>query len=212
MDFLNTKDKILYVAEKLFADNGFTATTVRDIANTADVNVAMISYYFGSKEQLIEQVFRNKMAEYNKYIQFLLDSDTSTYIEKVHNIITHYVEQFFIRESLARIMINVASLPLDNNLHELVLEFRISNFFSFQKIIKQGQAAKEFKEEVDLPLLMLSMTGTLFNNIASRNYYRKLHHFENMPEEQFVVKFKDTLCNFFKTTFERALLNKHESN
>lgn len=212
MEFLNTKDKILYVAEKLFADNGIIETTVRDIANTADVNVAMISYYFGSKEQLIEQVFRNKMAEYNTYIQFLLDSDTSTFIEKVHNIITHYVEQFFIRESLAKVMINIASLPLENNLHQLVIEFRTNNFIAFQKIIKQGQAANEFKEELDLPLLMLSMTGTLFNNIASRNIYRKLHHFENMPDEQFVAKFKETLCNFFKSTFDMALLNKHESN
>ncbi len=47
-------------AEKLFAVNGFDGTSVRDIAQEAGVNVAMISYYFGSKEKLMEAVFEQK--------------------------------------------------------------------------------------------------------------------------------------------------------
>jgi len=45
---------ILLVAERLFADKGFHGTSVRDIAQEADVNIAMISYYFGSKDKLLE--------------------------------------------------------------------------------------------------------------------------------------------------------------
>ena len=41
-------------AEELFAEKGFSGTSVRDIADAADVNVAMISYYFGSKEKMLE--------------------------------------------------------------------------------------------------------------------------------------------------------------
>ena len=43
----STDKKILYSAEKLFADKGFAATSTRDIAKSAGVNVSMISYYFG---------------------------------------------------------------------------------------------------------------------------------------------------------------------
>ncbi len=48
------KEKILEVAEELFAEKGFEGTSVRDIAQKAEVNIAMISYYFGSKEKLLE--------------------------------------------------------------------------------------------------------------------------------------------------------------
>ena len=46
---LNDKQiQILETAEKLFSENGFDGTSVRQIAKAAEVNIAMISYYFGS--------------------------------------------------------------------------------------------------------------------------------------------------------------------
>ncbi|MES1161400.1 MAG: TetR family transcriptional regulator, partial [Bacteroidota bacterium] len=47
------REHILIVAEELFGENGFDGTSVRDIAHKAGVNLAMISYYFGSKEKLL---------------------------------------------------------------------------------------------------------------------------------------------------------------
>ena len=44
-------------AEILFAEKGFNGTSVRDIAEKAHVNLAMISYYFGSKDKLLESLF-----------------------------------------------------------------------------------------------------------------------------------------------------------
>ncbi len=40
--------QIISTAEQLFSKNGFDGTTVRDIAVGAGINIAMISYYFGS--------------------------------------------------------------------------------------------------------------------------------------------------------------------
>ncbi|HNO01068.1 MAG TPA: TetR family transcriptional regulator, partial [Chitinophagaceae bacterium] len=40
-------------AEKLFAEKGYNGTSVRDIAEKAGINLAMVSYYFGSKEKLL---------------------------------------------------------------------------------------------------------------------------------------------------------------
>ena len=52
----STDNKIFLAAEKLFAEKGFAATSTRDIAKNAGVNVSMISYYFGSKEKLFEEI------------------------------------------------------------------------------------------------------------------------------------------------------------
>ncbi len=51
MEYNEKQLQILEVAEKLFAANGFDGTSIRDIASEAEVNIAMISYYFGSKEK-----------------------------------------------------------------------------------------------------------------------------------------------------------------
>jgi AcrR family transcriptional regulator len=61
-----TKNKILDAAEKLFVDNGFSATSLRAIIKEADVNTAAVHYHFGSKEGLIEAVFKRRISELNR--------------------------------------------------------------------------------------------------------------------------------------------------
>lgn len=55
------RERILDAAEERFAQQGFTATPVREIAEMAGVNPAMIHYYFGSKRALLEQVMERIM-------------------------------------------------------------------------------------------------------------------------------------------------------
>ena len=52
----STKEKILIATEHLLAEHGFDAVSLRDITNTAEVNVAAVNYHFGSKEKLFEAV------------------------------------------------------------------------------------------------------------------------------------------------------------
>ena len=55
----STQQKLLTAACEVFAENGFKNTTVRDICNRAEVNVAAINYHFGNKEKLYEAVWEN---------------------------------------------------------------------------------------------------------------------------------------------------------
>jgi len=54
------RQAILDVAEALFAENGIAGTSVRSILATAGANVAAVHYHFGSKEKLLEEVFRRR--------------------------------------------------------------------------------------------------------------------------------------------------------
>lgn len=60
-----TPQRILHGAIQLFADHGFDHVTVRDIAERAQVNHAAISYYFGTKEQLIRHAIATVIAPLN---------------------------------------------------------------------------------------------------------------------------------------------------
>src|SRR3546814_370353 len=59
----STKDRILGAAEELFAQHGFSGTSLRQVTSRADVNIAAVNYHFGSKENLVTEVFRRRMDE-----------------------------------------------------------------------------------------------------------------------------------------------------
>jgi AcrR family transcriptional regulator len=62
----DTRERILDVAESLFAETGFTATSLRTITSRAGVNLAAVNYHFGSKEALVEAVFSRRLAPLNR--------------------------------------------------------------------------------------------------------------------------------------------------
>lgn len=63
LQHFSTKDRILHAAEDLFAQQGFASTSLRQVTSRADVNIAAVNYHFGSKDNLINEVFRRRMDE-----------------------------------------------------------------------------------------------------------------------------------------------------
>ena len=62
----DTKELILDVAERLFADRGFAATSLRDITSEAGVNLAAVNYHFGSKEELLAAIVERRFGPVNQ--------------------------------------------------------------------------------------------------------------------------------------------------
>lgn len=61
----DTRERILDAAELLFMQHGFEATSMRMITGEARVNLASVNYHFGSKEALIQEVFRRRLTWLN---------------------------------------------------------------------------------------------------------------------------------------------------
>ena len=63
----STKERILGAAETLFAQRGFDGASLRQLTSAAGVNLAAVNYHFGSKEKLVEQVFRRRLDTLNSH-------------------------------------------------------------------------------------------------------------------------------------------------
>ena len=74
MSEINTKNKILDTAEKLYAVEGFGATSLRAIIKQAGVNTAAVHYHFGSREGLIEAILRRRAEPINAERLRLIDA------------------------------------------------------------------------------------------------------------------------------------------
>jgi AcrR family transcriptional regulator len=73
MSVVDTKQRILDVAEQLFAEHGFAGTSLRHIIADAGVNLAAVHYHFRSKESLLEAVIVRRTAPLNEERLALLD-------------------------------------------------------------------------------------------------------------------------------------------
>lgn len=69
----DTKDRILDAAERLFAEQGFAATSLRQITAEAQVNLAAVNYHFKSKEALLAAVIDRTLAPINQRRLEVLD-------------------------------------------------------------------------------------------------------------------------------------------
>jgi len=85
--------QILHKAEELFASRGFDGATVRDIAEAAGVNLAMISYYFGSKEKMMEALFSERMTAMKIKVETLIKNQALAPFQKVEILIDEYVNK-----------------------------------------------------------------------------------------------------------------------
>lgn len=89
----DAKTRILLAAKKLFAEQGFDATTVRQICVEADVNVAMVSYHFGGKENMFYAIFEhffpsNALAEHAETLNKPIDG-----LKLIISEVIRYIEQ-----------------------------------------------------------------------------------------------------------------------
>ena len=62
----HTRTAILTAAERLYADRGFADVTLRDIVAAAGVNLAAVNYHFGSKDELIAELFVTRSLATNR--------------------------------------------------------------------------------------------------------------------------------------------------
>jgi AcrR family transcriptional regulator len=72
-----TRARVFLAAERLFALNGFSVVSVRDITAEAGVNLAAVNYHFGSKDGLLFEIFRHRSAELNRMRARLLHEATT---------------------------------------------------------------------------------------------------------------------------------------
>lgn len=73
----DTVNRILDAAEVLFAERGFTETSLRTITSTAGVNLAAVNYHFGSKKELIQAVFERFLTPFTEHLDRELARRTS---------------------------------------------------------------------------------------------------------------------------------------
>lgn len=170
---MDKREIIISTAMKLFAQKGFEGTSVREIAAGADVNPAMISYYFGSKEKLFENLVEYKAGFLKGVFGELVNNSSLSQIEKVYVVIDSYVERMFHSPQFHHLLHRELSLDRRPQMKNAISEILIRNFISVKTIIQQGIDSGEFNA-VDAELTIASIIGTINHLLLSETMCRKI--------------------------------------
>jgi AcrR family transcriptional regulator len=92
LDSLSTQEKIKEAARKVFLRKGFSATRTRDIAEEAGINLALLNYYFRSKQKLFDEVMKEKIQTLLKTIIPVLQDSSTSLDEKIREIVSNYIK------------------------------------------------------------------------------------------------------------------------
>ena len=181
------KTEFLLTAEELFAEKGFDGTSVRDIAQHAGVNLAMISYYFGSKEKLLEALIEYRYGYTFDTLEELNKDQSLNPWDKIDRLVDFYVEKIISNNKFHNI-ISVHSGQLSSpEIRELITKMKLRNLEQIRKIIQDGQKKKFFRK-VDIEFTMGSVMGTISQLTLLKNFYCSLLNIDKTDEEVYRKK------------------------
>jgi len=197
--------QIMEAAEELFAEKGFDGTSVRDVAKEAGVNLAMISYYFGSKEKLMESLFKYRGESIKLQLESMIENRELSSLEKVYALIDNHIERIMKQQCFHKIMAREQMVDLKGKTTQLIHELKRTNQELVKKLIQEGQRKGEFKKNIDIPLMMATLIGTTSHLVTTQHYYKKLNNLESLSDEEFKKHIKKKLSNHLKSLFKAIL-------
>ena len=167
----DTKESILKSAEKLFARKGFESTTVREIARDSGVNVAMIYYYFKTKDGLYQEIIEGS---FDKLFCLLKDGvdHRKGPEEKVYDIIKVYINFFYHHKDIHRIFLR-ETVTQSRHVEVIVKKYISKNFNLIHSVIKEGVKEGIFRVQ-DTVLSTFSLIGMILYYFTYEPVYTRL--------------------------------------
>ena len=140
----STEEKIKNAARLVFHKKGYAATRTRDIADEAEINLALLNYYFRSKEKLFDIIMMESLQGFRQNVEDILNNEKTSLEKKIEILASSYID----------LLINEPDIPLfilselRNNPQALIAKMNPKNALlnscflkQFQQAVKQGKIA-----------------------------------------------------------------------
>ena len=150
----DTASKIKEAASRLFQEKGFGRTTTRDIATEAGVNLALVNYYFRSKDELFKTIMLETIEGFVGQLHVLMNDDHS-FEQKVELVVGNYISLLKQRPDLPLFMLS----EVRNHPDELVERLGLRKLMLQAKFFEElAQRCPEGILPIHLFANLLSMT------------------------------------------------------
>lgn len=202
MNFNSKQITIIEIAEKMFAEYGYDGASIRAIAKEANVNIAMISYYFGSKEKLLEALFEYKTAHFAMQLETIVSKNID-YFDKIDEMVEIIIKRVHKNRRIFKIIHFEYSNDNRQINFENYIDTKKKNYELFENFIRQGQQAGVFSKNVNCHLIIPTILGSYFNIYFNKRFYQELYDIRTVNAfDNFI---HTTLLNHVKQTIKGLL-------
>ena len=173
----STEEKIKEAARTVFTRKGFAATRTRDIAEEAGLNLALLNYYFRSKEKLFEMIMMEKMHVFFGFIRPIIYDDSTSLELKIEGIVSQYIDMLQDNPDIPFFIVGEAR----NNPAIVANAMPRKDFLKNSVFIKQ---LKEKNPEQDPYQFLLSMLGMIIFPFLMKPVFQKITDTEDPKFKQ----------------------------
>jgi len=209
-DKIDKKDHILDVAEKVFSDQGYDGASTRSISGEAGVNMAMLNYYFGSKEGLFLAVFNRKINSFKDLLQDLGNDEHLSSWGKVETYVDMYAERVVNNNCFQKMLYQEMSMNKRTELSESLTRILMENVNEFHKILKEGVDNGEFNEDVDFEMVTATLYGTKNFIINAPQLTSMMLGYDILDESNLEEKFKPRIKAYQKKLLRAYLVKEND--
>jgi AcrR family transcriptional regulator len=133
-----TEEKIKASAKEIFMKKGFSATKTRDIADLAGINLALVNYYFRSKENLYQLIMMETMQDFFSQMRSFVFQEDSSLEEKLNYMAEAYIELLLRQPDMPLFLLNeMQSNPVE-----------LANKLGPRAIIKESVLFRQLGEQL----------------------------------------------------------------
>lgn len=204
----NSKEAIVDAAISLFNSNGFSGTSIRDIADRARVNTATIAYYFENKHGLLEYCFTSYFEDYIRNMEEVytsLDKGAMSCLKRL----TASLLRFQCKNSLLASVVYREMSVNSQIVREIMSTYALKEKYYFQRIFEKGFEWNEFQPQ-SIPYLIIQLKGLLMMPYMNSHYIREvLYIFPNEPF--FEQKYLKEIYKWIEKTLTPSVKEKKEA-
>lgn len=196
----STEEKIKNAARKVFTQKGYSGTKTRDIAEEAGINLALLNYYFRSKEKLFDIIMLESFQEFMRSMISVFNDEKTSLEKKIESMVSNYIDLLIKQPDIPLFILS----ELRNNPNEIIKKMSLDNNLMKSFFMKQiQQAIKEGKISDISPVhfFMNMMSLTVFPFVASP-MLKNLGDLQQKDFDKLMLERKKLIPRWIKATMK----------
>ncbi|PRD53718.1 TetR/AcrR family transcriptional regulator [Sphingobacterium gobiense] len=177
----STEEKIIQAASKVFTQKGYVGTRTRDIAEEAGINLALLNYYFRSKEKLFQLIMAEKLQLLFSVILPIVNNDDLTLEEKMEALVENYIVLLVDNPDLPLFVLG----EIKANPEGFKDRLQVRKLLQHSSFIRQLRERRPDLEPVQFIVSLLGMT--IFPFIAKQILFADDKIFKKQMEERKIL-------------------------
>jgi hypothetical protein len=129
-------------------------------------------------------------------------------MEKMENLIDQYIQKFTSQQCFHRVLVREQMVNNNEFITSQIQNLKKRNQLLIKKLVKEGQDKGVFRKDIDIPLMMITLVGTVSQLVTTQRFYKEMNGMKSLSEEAFQEQIRQKLSAHLKKIFKAILCDE----